>query len=387
VNKRVLFLSASVGTGHLSAAYAIQEALRHSYPEVESDVIDVYRYSTALFGKMATKGYLQLIKVLPHVYHFFYQMKEKDSTISRLKTRFARITAQNLNPLVRNFSPHVFVCTHAFAAGVAALLKQEFGIPIVNVITDYTIHPFWVQPEADLYLVGNIQLLKDLLNFGIQPDQVKITGIPVNPKFCFSEKKREIKTKLGLNPDLKTILVMGGGIGLGPIGWVLRSLRKVNHHVQVIVIAGTNQKLKKRMERYAAKLNSKNGKRKMIQQVRVYGYTDDVPDLMRASDLLVTKPGGLTLSEALVTELPVLIVAPLPGPEVRNAQYFVKEKAAVLAKRLNQISGHVDSLLSCPQKIATLQEKARALKKPRAALDAAEWIVQVTPPSSNLSAI
>jgi processive 1,2-diacylglycerol beta-glucosyltransferase len=374
--KRVLFLSASVGTGHLSAAFAIQEALRQIYPEVESEVIDVYRYSTAIFGKMATKGYLQLIKVLPRVYHFFYEMKEKDSTVARLKAKFASSTAQNLIPLVRDFEPHVLVCTHAFAAGVAFLLKKKFEIPVVNVVTDYTIHPFWIQPDSDLYLVGNAQLCEYLVKHGIESQRVKITGIPINPRFVCIETKADVKERLGLDPDLKTILVMGGGIGLGPIALVLRSLHKVKFPVQALVVTGTNQKLKKKLEKYASKLNFQNGRGKTLQKIRIYGYTENIPALMQASDLLVTKPGGLTLSEALVTELPVLIVAPLPGPEIRNAQYFVKEKAALLAKRMTHVSGHINTLLGDPQKMANLQEKARTLKKPKAAVEAAELILQ-----------
>jgi processive 1,2-diacylglycerol beta-glucosyltransferase len=375
---KILFLSAQVGTGHLAAALAMKQAIGEIEPSAECLIVDVYKYASKFFGKVATRGYLQLIKLIPQIYNLFYELVEQDPAISGLKSRFTEATAKNLKPLVKQFSPDAIVSTHAFPSGIASLLKTTLSIPIVGVITDFTIHPFWIQPNTDLYLVPNDRLAHHLIKYGVLENQIKITGIPVDLRFQKKElDKKHAKEKLGLNPELYTILVMGGGIGLGPIPWILRFLRKVKYPIQVVVITGANKGLKKRMERYALKLNRQNGKRNSIQSLKVYGYVNNVYDFMQASDLLISKPGGLTVSEALVAELPFVIAGPLPGPEIRNTQYLLKEKAAVIVKKGENGVRQIDGLLSEPERLEELKEHARRLKKPNAAREAAHAILEL----------
>ncbi len=375
---RVLFLSANAGTGHTSAAEAVRKALLLIDSSTTTKIVDSYSQANAFLGRVATQGYIQLVKFLPQIYSFFYELRDRDAAMGLFKSKLTQITARNFRKLMKEFRPDLVVCTHAFPSGIASILKEEFHIRLVCVITDFTVHPFWIHQNADLYLVGDEELADVLRSKKIDPKRIKVTGIPVDPEFSIKEEKNTVRERLGLLPDLETILVMGGGAGLGPIGWILRSLRKVGHPIQVVVVTGVNRGLRKRMEKVAAKLNgAKHGKKTSIKQVKVYGFVDNVHDLMKASDLLITKPGGLTSSEALAAELPIVIVRPLPGQEIRNAHYLIKEKAAVMAKREKNVARVVDQLFSDPKQLAKLRDRARQLKKPKAASEAAHYIMEL----------
>ena len=363
----------------MSAALAVKQAMCELSPDTECLLVDTYEHASRFFGKMATQGYIHFVKYLPRLYNFFYEQREKDSTIAGMKSKYTESAAAHLMPLIDSFSPDVIVCTHAFPSGVASLIKESRGIPVVNVVTDFVVHPFWIHPNSDLYLVGEKSLAAHLSEQGIGSARVEATGIPVDVRFGSTpEKKSEIRRALGLDPDLDTVLVMGGGVGLGPIGWILRALRKVKHPIQVAVLTGTNRGLRKRMERQAARLNRGGAKRSgAMRSVKVYGYVNNVYDFMKAADLLISKPGGLTSSEALVAELPLVIAGPLPGPEVRNAAYLAGEKAAVMVKRRKNIARSVDFLFGDRERIARLKERARSMKKPDAARDAARLILEL----------
>lgn len=375
---RILFLSAYVGTGHMSAAEAVKKALLELRPQTQALVVDAYTYAGILLAKLASQGYIQLVKFLPFVYSFLYELPRRDSTLTALKSKFTRRVAQSFKKLVEDFKPHALVCTHAFPSGIASILKEEFHVPTISIVTDFTVHPFWIHKNTDLYLVGSNELRSYLIEQGIEPHRIQATGIPVDPGFSVKEEKPVVRKKLGLNPDLTTILVMGGGAGLGPIGSILRSLKKITCPIQVLVITGVNRRLRKKMENYAAKFNKAKGKNQSaLRHVQVYGYVDNVYDFMNASDLLISKPGGLTSSEALALELPIAIVRPLPGQEVKNAQYLSREHAAIMVKREKDIAKTVDLLLKNPDELHALQGRARQLRKPKAAYEAARAILDL----------
>lgn len=373
--QRILFLSAFVGTGHTSAAEAVKKALQDSNPELHAVIVDSYRYVGTIFRKIASQGYIQLVQYLPQIYSLFYEWHHRDSPNLFMKAKFIQRMAKNLKKLLKDFHPDAIVCTHAFPSGVASILKEEFKIPVINIITDFTVHPFWIHPNTDLYLVGNAELAEILKKNGIPPKRIKVTGIPIDLRFKVKEDKQKIKTKLGLDPHLKTILIMGGGAGIGPMGSILKTLKKLKHSIQVIVATGRNRRLKKKMERSAEALYRPRSGKTAIKKVQIYGYVDNIHELMSAADLLITKPGGLTSSEALAAELPMVIMRPLPGQEIRNTQYLVKEKTAILAKKKKDLARAVDSLFANPKDMAKLRAHAKALKKPDAAHDAARHIL------------
>jgi len=350
----------------MSAAGAVKKALEELEPGVVTQVVDSFTKASAFFGKLAVKGYIQLVTLLPQVYNFIYDLHAREESNSQIKSRLTKSAVNKFRELIKKFAPDILVCTHAFPSGIASILKEEFHIPMVSIITDFTVHPFWIHPNTDLYLVGSTQLRSVLEKRGIPGKRIKVTGIPVDPRFCDTLTKEAARERLALKSGIPTLLLMGGGAGLGPIGKILRSLRKLRHPVQVIVVTGVNRGLRKRMEKIAIRVNKGRDRGNVsLKHVRIYGFVHNIHQLMCAADLLITKPGGLTSSEALAAEVPLLIVRPLPGQEIRNAQYLLKENAAVMVKQEKSLPKVVDELLDHPETLASLQKTARDLKKPR----------------------
>lgn len=387
MERRVLFLSATVGAGHNRASEAIKAALLERDPKIKTLIIDSYRYASAIWGRMAADGYIQMVKFLPQLYGYLYEHGEKDSRVAEhnalysFKSWVTQLVTHNFRRLLLRFHPHAIVCTHAFPCGIASMLKEEFQIPLIGVVTDFTVHPFWFYKNVDLYSVAS-QEVKDLLERGgIEPARITVTGIPVDERFSLPTSREEIRGRLGLSADLPALLVMGGGVGIGPIGRILRVLRKMKQPVQVLVVVGTNKRLKKRLETYAKKLNGSTGK-SPLREIRVYGFVDHVHELMRCSDLVISKPGGLTSSEALAAELPLIMVNPLPGQEQRNSHYLIKKKVAVMAKKVSSLPRVVSQLLEDPRRMESLRSKARLIRRPDSAQAAAREILKLLNNSS-----
>lgn len=372
--KRILILSAFAGSGHMSAASAIKKGLLERDPHLDIDILDSYTVKNRWLGKLATAGYIQSVKYFPQLYGYLYDRKSSGKSMKLMKKTVLRWTADKVKRRYKAFRPDLIISTHAFSSGVAALLKEEWKIPTVSVITDFVVHPFWLHDHTDLFLVASRELEDELIAKGVRPKQIRVTGIPVHAGFSKIEPKRKARERLILSAQDKTVLLMGGGAGLGPLPSILRSLGTIKIPIQVLVVTGANRRLRKKMERMAKKMMRK---KTSIRHVRVYGYVENIHDFMSAADLLITKPGGLTTSEALASELPLLIVRPLPGQEVRNARYLASEKAAVIAKREKDVGKLAEALLSDPKQLAALAERSRRLKKPDSASAAAREILRV----------
>jgi len=375
---RILILSAFAGSGHMSAALAVKKSLLERRPDLSIDILDAYTEKSRLLGQLATTGYIQSVKYMPQLYGYLYERKSSGKSMNLMKKTVLRWTAEKIKRRFKNDPPNLLVSTHAFASGVAALLKEDWNIPTVSVVTDFVVHPFWIHENTDLFLVGSEGLSHHLIEKGVNRKRIRVTGIPVDTQFRVHEDKRAAREHLGLSFHIKTILLMGGGAGLGPLPSILRSLRSMSTPTQVLVVAGVNRRLRKKMERLAKRILSKKSRpRHHIQDVRVYGYVENVHEFMSASDLLITKPGGLTTSEALASELPLLIVKPIPGQEVRNARYLVHEKAAVMANHENEVAEIAQALLNDPAQLKALQERSRKLKKPDSSRAAAREILHL----------
>lgn len=382
IKKRVLILSANVGAGHTRAAEAIDVVLKNQHPQIETLIVDAYRYANAIIGKVAADGYIQMVKRWPKLYGYLYEAGRKEARFLAFKNWIAQIVSQNFKPLIAEFNPSVIVCTHAFPCGIASVLKKETGIPIMGVVTDYVVHPYWIYKNIDTFTVATMEMKGTLETYGIEKEKVKITGIPIDPRFNLPESKEELCMRHNLDPSLPIVLLMGGGLGLGPMEKSLRAMRKVTHPIQVLIVAGTNRNLLRRLEAYVKRLNGAHSfnltnHKNLFKNVQVYSYIDFVHELMKVSNLVVTKPGGLTSTEAVVSEVPLLLIKPLPGQEERNSNWLVQKRVAVLVNKEKNIPRVIDELLLNPQKIERMKQKARAIKRPNAAYQVVQEIVNM----------
>ncbi len=364
---RVLFLSLSFGLGHKRAAEAIEKTLRLTNPEIESLVVNSLSYTNPRLEKIYRESYDRMIKRTPGLWGRLYESEQLVEKTNRIRDFLNKINSRRLKGLLEEFSPHLIVCTHWIPCGVVSSLKArgETGIPVVNVITDFCLHAFHVYKEVEIYIVASNEVKEELLARGIEEEKVKVLGIPIDPAFNRQLDPRRIKRRLGLGEGLPTVLILGGGQGLGPIKGIIRHLGKFKKPLQIIVVVGKNENLRKKLENLIPQLNV---------YLKVYGYIENMDEIMEVSDLALTKAGGLSSSEALSKGLPMLIINPIPGQEERNSQFIVKRGAGIKVRTIKELNGKVEDLLGDFRKLNQMKERARSLAKPQAALDTARIV-------------
>lgn len=368
---RTLFLSASVGVGHSSAANAICAALDDIEPGGRTLVVDSYRYAALVVSRVVSGGYLQMVKTIPQMYRYLYHRAERAREVGPFRTWAHQFTASNLRSLMQRERPDVVVCTHAFPCGAMAEYKaaNADSPPIVGVVTDFAVHGFWVHENVDAYVVATDAMRDALSARGVLGNRILSCGIPVHPRFSSPEEsKLEIRARLGLPRDRPIVLLMGGGLGIGPLEHMMHAVEQAHTDVAAVAIAGRNGRAQRRALAVAQTLS---------RQVNVLGFIDNVYDYMHASDVLVTKPGGLSAAEALVAGLPMILCRPLPGQEERNARFLVEGGSAVRTRRLDELPSALDGVLRDSRKRERMIAAALRLGRPDAAFDVAESIVRL----------
>ncbi len=269
---------------------------------------------------------------------------------------------------MEDFSPEVIACTQAFPCGLVADYKQEnsFEIPLFGILTDFMPHAYWVHDQVDHYLVPSEETKRWLIDRKIPAGKIHATGIPIDPVFSQQFNPAAIRRRLQWVDGLPAILLMGGGQGLGPLVEAVTHLDEVDRPFQLLVITGTNEALYHRLITQAPK---------MKHPMQVFGHVDFVSELMSVAALIVSKPGGLTTSEALAKGLPILVLNPIPGQENNNAQFLVRSGAARWIRESSQLALAVQHLLDAPSELKRMSEQARQLGHPSAALEAARRIL------------
>ncbi len=363
--KKVLILSVAVGAGHMRTAEALKEAAGALYPGAEIRILDTFSYASPFLGNLVLGAYMEMLKKSPLLYGFLYRQAERGKPLSgKGKVGFSHIlniaAAPRLVEYINDFKPEIIACTHAFPLGIVSFLKKKgvFRGPLFAIITDYDVHSFYIFPEVDNYIVGSEDLIPQCLAFGIDPGRVHATGIPIHSQFFVRYDKVLLRKQIGLEPDLPVVLLMGGGLGMGPIDTVFKTLGNSNR-CQLICVAGVNATLREKLD---------NMVQEMSCRVKIYGFVDNINELMAASDFMVGKAGGLACAEAMALGLPIFIVDPLPGQEVRNAEFMTAAGAGVRIDMAN-LASLVQDYLKDPVKIENMARASAARGKPNAARD------------------
>jgi processive 1,2-diacylglycerol beta-glucosyltransferase len=368
---RALFLSANVGDGHSSAANAICASLDDAIPGTRSLVVDSYRYAALVMSRVVSNGYLSMVKTIPQMYRFLYHRAERATEVGPLRTWAHQFAASNLRPLMEREQPDVVVCTHAFPCGAMAEYKAAYSDapPVVGVVTDFAVHGFWVHENVDAYAVATDAIAEALYARMVPEKHVIVSGIPVRAGFePPQETKSMVRTRLGLPQGIPLVLLMGGGLGIGPLEEMLHALEALERPVAAVAIAGRNVRGERRAHAVA---------RELQRSVRVLGFVDDVFDYMHACDALVTKPGGLTTAEALVAGIPMVLCRPLPGQEERNARYLVDRGCAVRAHSVADLPRLLDDVLWNPPRRDRMIAAASHVRRPQAAAEIAALITRL----------
>lgn len=364
---RVLVFSATFGAGHLRAAEALIEAVRKKSPEAEITHLDFGAFISKTLNTIVKNTYIELIKHTPRLYGMFYYRTSKIRPQSLIQRFINILGRKEFLDYIKGLNPDVIICTYPVIAGVLGELRFKGVIhaPVVSVVTDYGVHSQYIQRGVDLYIAGCQDVYEDLIAGGIAPGRIRITGIPVDPKFEEDLDRAEIAGKLNLKLMSPTILVMVGAYGvLGGSKHICRFLLDSSYPLQVLVVCGRDEKLYRSLEG----LTGRNS-------MACYGYINNVEELMSVADLVITKAGGLTVSESLTKKLPMIIYKPIPGQEEENACFLERIGAARLARTEEELEETIQYLLSHPEEIESMRGAAAKALPGHAAERAVEEIL------------
>lgn len=309
-----------------------------------------------------------MVKTIPQMYRFLYNRAEVATEVGPFRAWVHQFTATNLRPLMQELRPDVVICTHAFPCGVMAEYKKQFADapPVMGVVTDFAVHAFWIHTNIEGYAVATPEMRATLIARGVQRDRIAVSGIPVRGDFAQAQPDRDaLRERLGLPLDRSTVLIMGGGLGMGPLEAIMQALDRVETPLCALAIVGRSARSEQRVLEHAHKVR---------YPVRVVRFVNNVHDYMHAADVLVTKPGGLTSAEALVAQVPMVLFKPLPGQEERNTRYLVQKRAALRAKNTADLARTVEALLGSAEKRGAMRAAMEQLGKPHASAEIAAAI-------------
>ena len=365
---KVLILSTSAGTGHLRAAAALEKVCRKSPGVDQVAHVDALAFTNKLFRDFYSKLYIRLVEDAPTLLGWWYEKSDEPWKTDRMRFLLDRLNTGPLIRLLSDLQPDITICTHFMPAEIISHLitRKKIRAKLSIVVTDFDFHAMWLSRAFHRYFVALDEAKAYLSQLGLPAERITVSGIPVDPAFGQNKDKPGLRRQLKLRPDLPVILVSAGALGVNPAEQVVKSLRQLSHRAQVAVVCGKNPDAKRRVEAELAR--GKAGK----AEFRVLGYIDDMPSWMGASDLLVSKPGGMTSAEAMVSGLPMAIYDPIPGQEERNSDQLLEKGVAIKCNEISILGYKVDRLLAEPGKLKTMQSAARRMGRP----NAAETVVQ-----------
>lgn len=375
-SKRLLLLHISTSSGHHRASRAIESAVSAVLSPCQIKNVDALDYINPILRETLKRFYYSLIRYRPELWEYLYDNSKVHRRLARFKRAVQPCEGSRFDRLMRSYSPDVVVCTQAYACGIAAAYKKERSLstPILGVLTDFAPHRYWYHEEVDAYVVPSVSVKQRLSSQGVHPERIFDLGIPVDLAFRNVLTPVQARKKLGLAADLPVLLVMGGGEGFGKIPEIVQQLDQMKDTFQIVVLAGTNRELVNKIRR-----------KQFRHRVFAWGYRQDVHVFMRAADLLVSKPGGLTSAEALVCETPWVIVDPIAGQEVLNAKYLADSGAAVQVNSVSQLKVSVERLLKDSEQRLAMKRQMKQLAKPNASMDIVDLLIQLTAEQDNLT--
>ncbi|MFC6334820.1 glycosyltransferase [Paenibacillus septentrionalis] len=312
--KRVLLLSEGFGSGHTQAAHALSDGLKHINPDISTKVLELGSFLNPIMAPIIINAYRKTVSKQPKVVGMMYRSNYRKPINRMTKNALYRLFYTQTAKVVEKLNPQLIICTHPVTGMMIAKLKEDgLKTPLITVITDYDAHGSWVNQEVNRYLVSTDVVKERLVEKGVLDNRIQVTGIPIHPKFWNSSNKEAIRAKFKLK-DMPTVLIMGGGWGILHEDSVLSYMTKWRETTQLIYCVGSNIDMKEKLEADPLFKHP---------NIHILGFTSHINELMDVTDLLVTKPGGMTCTEGLSKALPMLFYEPIPGQEEENCEYFI----------------------------------------------------------------
>lgn len=357
---KILIFYASYGGGHLSAAKSIQYCINKNYPDATTELIDCMKYVNKPIEKVTTAAYREMAKKLPWAWGKIYNDSQKGA-LAHISSRSNKILAIKLLKLLREKKPDLIISTHPFGSQMCSYLKRKGKINarIATIMTDFAPHDQWLvgKEQTDYFFVAHSKMKDYLKSKGIEDGKIFATGIPLSHRFLEHFDKAQIVKSFDLQMDKTTILFFAGGeFGLGKSQTldVFETIVNNFSNIQMVAIAGKNEKMKKHFEELVEEANKSSS-------IKVLPFTDKVPELMAISDLVITKPGGLTVTESLASNLPIVVINPIPGQEEENAEFLEENGIAVWIKKQDNAQEVLSKLLGDGNKLDEMRRNTSIL--------------------------
>ncbi len=371
---KILLLTVTAGYGHHATAKALADLFEQK--GAETKIVDVYEYISKVVRTAISQGYLLSSKYTPELYRLFYAQtsknREKLDKMNMVKL-VNTLGAFKFEHFVDNFEPDAIVCTHVLAAHLVSQMKQRHMVdaPSVGVVTDYCIHPYWEDVIHMEALVTASELITHTaVKRGIPEARILPLGIPIHPKFNRPISREEARAQLGLDPDRHTVLVMGGSMGYGNSRRLVEQITEIGIDFQILAVCGNNKRAFNRLARFQQEYWGDCS-------IRVMGFVDNVEVLMSAADCIITKPGGLTVSEAIAKGLPMILVNPIPGQEERNVEFLLNNGMASLVTKTFPLDDALYHLFHSPVRLRMVREAIHAIGHPDASEKLVEYVISL----------
>ncbi len=367
---KVLIFYASYGGGHLNAAKSIENCIKNNYKNIDVEMIDCMKYVNKTIEKITTAAYREMAKKMPWAWGRIYSDAQK-GPLAHITSRSNKIMAIKLLQLLREKKPDLIISTHPFGSQMCSYLKRKNKITakIATILTDFAPHDQWLvgHESTDYFFVAHDKMKDYLISKNVDKNSIFVTGIPISDRFQKKYDKNEILQQFNLSREKFTVLFFGGGeFGLGKTrtSQIFEDFVRETkiHNIQIIAISGKNPKMKASFEEIVT-----NNKAK--ENVVILEFTNKVPELMNISNIVVTKPGGLTTSESLASHLPMVVINPIPGQEEENAEFLESKGIAVWIKKNDNSEKIIESLLSNKEQLQKMKENTKILAKPNSTDD------------------
>lgn len=360
---RVLVLSVSAGAGHVRAAQAVCATAQEDFPEMDVAHLDVLDLVSAGFRKVYGSGYIKLVEKAPLLWAYMYQQTDharSTSLFDKFRSAVERLNTRQLEAKIASYAPDIILCTHFLPAELLSRrIKKGLATPPVWVlVTDFDVHGLWQHEHMQGYFVASDEVAARLAARGIAREKIHVSGIAVMPQFRRPPDRREAAAELNLDPNKFTLLMMSGGVGMGGMEPLIEQIAALPREIQIIALAARNAELLERLQKIAERFPGR---------VHPQGFTRTIERIMACADLAVTKPGGLTTSECLAMQLPMVVVSPIPGQEERNSDALLENGCAVKAVDAAALLFKVQRLMDQPERLVAMRENQRVMARPFAA--------------------
>ncbi|ANB61190.1 MGDG synthase family glycosyltransferase [Anoxybacteroides amylolyticum] len=366
MSKKVLILSEAIGSGHTKAAEALVQGISYLAPSIQTKILEVGQILHPLSTRLLLNTYLKIIARSPSLWGKMYRYKQSKPLSDWEKFLIYQLFHRQIEVLLEQENPDCIICTHPFTSSSASRLKRRgYRFTLCSVITDFHVHGAWVHREVDVYLVSSEEVQRQLVRMGVSKNRIVVTGLPIRSNFWTKKNKQEMRKKLKLK-NIPTVIIMGGGLGLGGIQQLAYSLLKWKEKIQVIICTGFNETLRTELLREVMFHHP---------HFHILEFVHHIDEWMEAADLLITKSGGLTCFEALSTGLPMCIYQPIPGHEEKNCDFLINNHLAIKIEDMNHMDVLIEKLLFSPQELEFLHNQIRQFQQKIDPLASAKFIV------------